>query len=169
MTSTTIPHAALSKIHWPVEHDPVSHSIYAVNSIDTSASPVDVWRLLVGARDWQDYYPNANNVDISDGSAELAADSKFTWTTAGVKLNCTVREYVPFKRISWDALYEESSAYHGWLIEPTEAGTHILTEETQHGPFWEKIAAEHPGILHRFHQQWVEALAEAASARVAAA
>jgi uncharacterized protein YndB with AHSA1/START domain len=169
MTSATVTKTAPSKINWPSEFEPASHTIYAINSIETSASPAEVWRLLVNARGWPDYYPNATDVEIEGGAAELTDGAKFIWSTAGVKLDCTVREFVPFERISWDALYEGSAAYHGWLITPSARGANIHTEETQHGPFWDQVAADHPGILHQFHQQWVETLSEAASASRAAA
>jgi hypothetical protein len=50
-----------------------------------------------------------------------------------------------------------SSAYHG---------CHVLTEETQQGP-WFLEERKHPGALYRYHQEWVEGLARAAEAEVA--
>jgi hypothetical protein len=60
-----------------------------------------------------------------------------------------------------------SSAYHGWVITPTDNGCHVLTEETQQGPFFlQEIGRKHPGALYRYHQEWVESLARAAEAEV---
>ncbi|MFZ0010037.1 MAG: hypothetical protein WAK94_17515 [Steroidobacteraceae bacterium] len=39
-----------------------------------------------------------------------------------------------------------SSAYHGWVITPTDDGCHVLTEETQQGAFFlEELGRKHPG------------------------
>ena len=49
------------------------------------------------------------------------------------------------------------------MITPTEDGCHVLTEETQQGDFWlELIGRKNPGGLFRYHQEWVEKLAEVA-------
>jgi hypothetical protein len=63
-----------------------------------------------------------------------------------------------------------STAYHGWVITPTEDGCHVLSEETQQGEFFlELIGRKHPGALFRYHQDWVEGLARAAEAEVSGA
>jgi predicted dinucleotide-binding enzyme len=36
---------------------------------------------------------------------------------------------------SFDGDEAGSSTYHGWVITPTNDGCHVLTEETQQGPF----------------------------------
>jgi len=55
-----------------------------------------------------------------------------------------------------------------WVITPTDHGCHVLTEETQQGPwFLEELGRKHPGALYRYHQEWVESLARAAEAEVA--
>jgi len=80
-----------------------------------------------------------------------------------------VTEYEPFRRLAWattvDGDETGSSAYHGWVITPTDAGCHVLTEETQQGPwFLEELGRKHPGALYAYHQEWVESLARAAEA-----
>jgi hypothetical protein len=60
--------------------------------------------------------------------------------------------------------------YHGWVITPTDRGCHLLSEETQQGPFFlEELGRKHPGALYRYHQEWVESLARAAEAEAIAA
>ena len=76
----------------------------------------------------------------------------------------------PQARLGNDGRGDEtgSSAYHGWVITPTVDGCHVLTEETQQGPwFLEELGRKHPGALYRYHQFWVESLARAAEAEVA--
>jgi hypothetical protein len=83
-----------------------------------------------------------------------------------------VTEYQPFRRLAWattvDGDKTGSSAYHGWVITPTDNGCHVLSEETQQGPwFLEELGRKRPGALYLYHQQWVESLARAAEAEVA--
>jgi hypothetical protein len=78
----------------------------------------------------------------------------------------------PGERIAWDSLlaegHEDSSAYHGWVITPTDSGCNLLTEEAQQGPFFvEELGRKHPGTLYQFHQDWVETLARAAEREAA--
>jgi hypothetical protein len=82
-----------------------------------------------------------------------------------------VTEYVPISRLAWSTTVDGdetgSSAYHGWVITPTENGCHVLSEETQQGPFFlEELGRKNPGALYRYHQEWVESLARAAEAEV---
>jgi hypothetical protein len=66
--------------------------------------------------------------------------AKYTWKTADLPLVNTEQEFVPGERIAWDSLlaegHEDSSAYHGWVITPTDSGCNLLTEEAQQGPFF---------------------------------
>jgi len=81
---------------------------------------------------------------------------------------------VPGRRLAWSTLVEGdetgSSAFHGWVITPTDNGCHVLSEETQQGSFFlEEIGRKHPGALYSYHQEWVESLARAAEAVAAKA
>jgi hypothetical protein len=65
-----------------------------------------------------------------------------------------VTEYEPGRRLSWSTVVDSdetgSSACHGWVITPTADGCHVLSEETQQGPFFlEEIGHKHPGALYR--------------------
>lgn len=73
-------------------------------------------------------------------------------------------------QLAWDSFlaegHEGCSAYHGWIITLTANGYHLLTEETQQGPFFvEELGRKHPGTLCRFHQDRVETMARAAEAQ----
>jgi hypothetical protein len=87
-------------------------------------------------------------------------------------MNLVVTECEPVRRLAWattvDGDETGSSAYHGWVITPTDDGCHVLTEETQQGPwFLEELGRKRPGALYSYHQEWVERLARAAEAEVA--
>ena len=87
-------------------------------------------------------------------------------------MSLVVTECEPLRRLAWattvDGHETGSSAYHGWVITPTDHGCHVPTEETQQGPFFlDELGRKHPGALYRYHQDWVESLAHAAEAEAA--
>jgi hypothetical protein len=46
-------------------------------------------------------------------------------------------------------------------------GCHVLSEETQQGPYFlDEVGRKNPGVLCRYHQEWIESLARAAEAEV---
>ncbi len=157
---------------WPERYDPRTSAIYALNDIDVKAPPEVVWKLLVDAENWSSYFTAEDQVKILTGEPKLALGTKYSRVTVGFLMNLIVTEYMPVYRLSWSTLVDGdetgSSAFHGLVITPTDDGCHVLTEETQQGPFFlEEIGRKHPGALYRYHQEWVESLARAAEAEVA--
>lgn len=160
------------KVTWPERYDPRVSAIYALNDIDVEAPPEVVWKLLVDAEHWSSYFPPEDQVSIQGDESELALGTKWSRVTVGFPMSLTVIEYKPFTRISWATVVDgddtDSSAYHGWVITPTDDGCHVLSEETQQGPFFlEELGRKRPGGLYSYHQDWVERLARAAEAEVA--
>jgi hypothetical protein len=87
-------------------------------------------------------------------------------------MHLIVTEYVPGRRLAWSTLVDgdetASSAYHGWVTTPTDTGCHLLSEETQQGPFFlEELGRKNPSAPYRYHQEWVESLARGAAAEAA--
>lgn len=157
------------KVSWPEHYDPRTSAIYALNDIDVQAPPDVVWRLLIDAENWSSYFPPEDQVKILSGETELAPGTRYSRVTVGFPMSLTVTEYEPLRRLSWQTVVDGdetgSSAYHGWVITPTDEGCHVLTEETQQGPFFlEELGRKNPGPLYRYHQDWVERLARAAEA-----
>jgi uncharacterized protein YndB with AHSA1/START domain len=155
---------------WPEKYDPKISAIYALNDIDVRAPPEVVWKLLIEAENWSTYFPPEDQVRISGGAA-LGPGTKFTRVTVGFPMSLTVTEFELFRRLAWattvDGDATGSSAYHGWVITPTNEGCHVLTEETQQGEwFLDMLGRQHPGGLYSYHQDWVERLARAAEAPV---
>jgi hypothetical protein len=88
-------------------------------------------------------------------------------------MSLVVTEFVPGRRLAWmttvDGDETGSTAYHGWVITATNEGCHVLSEETQQGDFFvELIGRKNPGVLYRYHQDWVEGLARAAEMKTKA-
>ena len=155
---------------WPARYDPRISPIYALNDIDVDAPPAVVWTLLVEAENWGSWFAPENQVKILGGGSELALDTRFSRVTIGHPMSLAVTEFEPGRRLAWSTSVDGddtgSSAYHGWVVTPTATGCHVLSEETQQGPwFLEMLGHRHPGGLYSYHQQWVEDLARAAAAR----
>jgi uncharacterized protein YndB with AHSA1/START domain len=163
-----------SHVHWPEPYDPKTSAIYALNDIDVRAAPEVVWKLLVDAENWSSYFAAEDQVKILSGEPELALGTKYSRVTVGFPMTLVVTECVPGHRLSWSTVVDgdetSSSAFHGWVITPTNHGCHVLSEETQQGPFFlEELGRKNPGALYRYHQDWVESLARAAESEAAKA
>jgi uncharacterized protein YndB with AHSA1/START domain len=159
---------------WPEQFDPKISAIYALNDIEVKAPAEVVWKLLVDAENWSNHFPPEDQVKILSGESELMLGTKFHRVTVGYPMSPIVTECVPGRRLAWSTTVDDdetgSTAYHGWVITPTEDGCHVLSEETQQGEFFlELIGRKHPGALFRYHQDWVEGLARAAEAEVSRA
>src|ERR1700753_3387968 len=120
-------------IRWPDRFSPDKAPVHVVNALTVAAPPEAVWKVLIRAAAWADYYANASKVVIEGGGPDLAAGARFTWKTFGVDLQTQVTEFEPFERIAWLATAPMIEAYHAWLIVPAAGGCHVITEETQHG------------------------------------
>ncbi|MDB5705146.1 MAG: hypothetical protein JWN66_2262 [Sphingomonas bacterium] len=146
-------------INWPKGFAPGEAPIHVVNRIETRTAPGVVWQRLIHAAGWPAIYANASDVAIEGGGSTLFAGARFTWKTFGIALNSEVKEFEPETRIAWVAIGIGVTAYHAWLITPTEAGCTILTEETQYGLVSRVGRLLFPSRMVRWHQKWLEALA----------
>jgi uncharacterized protein YndB with AHSA1/START domain len=157
-------------VTFPPEHDPRVSALYALNEIDVNAPAELVWELLVDAEHWASYFPPENRIRILSGEPVLANGTRFHRVTVGHGMTSIVREFVPGRRLAWSTTVDGdltgSTAYHGWVVTPTQAGCHVLTEETLQGDFYlEEIGRKSPGALYAYHQDWVEMLGRAAEAK----
>ncbi len=151
-------------ICWPERYDPSRAPVHVANEVETPAPPEAVWAWLVRASLWPSWYPNASNVVLAGGAAELALGVSFMWRTFGVAIRSTVVEFGPCERIAWNAFGLGVDAYHAWLLTPIPSGTRILTEETQYGWAARAGAALFPKRMWNGHRLWLERLAERARA-----
>ena len=147
-------------IRWPNRYDPSRTPVHVANEIDAPARPEAVWAWLVAAPLWPSWYPNASNVVLADGAADLALGVTFTWRTFGVAIRSTVVEFEPCERIAWNAVGLGVDAHHAWEITRTAGGSHVLTEETQYGWAARLGSAVFPNRMSKFHQIWLERLNE---------
>ena len=164
----------LNHVVFPPQYDPRISPIYALNEIDVKAPAAMAWKLLVDAENWSIYFPPEDQVKILSGEPELRLGTRYSRVTIGFPMSLVVTECVPGRRLAWSTTVDGdktgSSAFHGWVLTPMKDGCHVLSEETQQGPwFLDQLGHKHPGGLYSYHQDWVEALARAAAAEAARA
>ena len=128
-------------------------------------APADVvWTWLIRAHLWPTWYANAEDVTFLEGEPpDLGPGVRFRWKTFGVTLESRVLEFVPTERIAWDARGNGVDAYHAWVISKMPRGSHVLTEETQHGWLARLGSVLMPQRMRRYHQLWLEELARKAA------
>ncbi|THD59409.1 SRPBCC domain-containing protein [Phenylobacterium sp.] len=149
-------------IRWPDRYAPALAPIHVVNDLAMAAPPEAVWAVLIRAADWPGFYANASKVVVEGGGPDLGAGARFSWKTFGVDLKTQVLEFEPPHRIAWLAMGTGVEAYHAWLIQPAPGGSHVVTEETQYGVAARAGRLLFPDRMERWHQRWLEGLAEAA-------
>jgi hypothetical protein len=149
----------LSKMKWMAGFEPENSSVYARNEIAIDAAPERVWRWLIRAAKWPEWYSNSANVSFIRGNPpDLALDTEFRWKTFGATVTSRVIVFDHPHELGWDAR-GVLKAHHGWLIEPDgRGGCRVITEECQKG-IVPKIAWWYlRPMLVRGHQDWVGSL-----------
>jgi hypothetical protein len=151
------------RIVWPAEFDPAFCPIHVRNDVLITASSQVIWAWLIRAQLWPAWYPNSSEVQIVTGaSSDLYANARFTWKTFSVRLVSQVKEFVPCKRIAWDAVGVGVRAYHAWLIVETSQGARVTTEETQWGWLARLNKFFMPNRMSDRHELWLSKLRDRA-------
>ena len=148
------------ELDWPEGFHPDETPVYTRNEIRILADPEHIWAWLIRAGLWPTWYANSRNVKFLSGSApDLASGTVFAWTTFGLRVKTTVREFTPPTRLAWLGGAPGARAYHGWLIEKTGEECRVITEETQRGIIPSLGRYFLARGLKREHQKWLEGLA----------
>lgn len=151
---------------WPSGMEPGRVAVHARNEIEIAAPPERVWRWLIRAARWPQWYGNCAGLRFTDGRDEpdLGADRSFEWQTFGARVRSTVRVFEPCREVGWDAQSRALRAYHGWTLEPSAKGCRVVTEETQAGLLPMVARWYLRRMLLRGHQGWLEDLRGVAEA-----
>jgi len=129
----------------------------------TIAAPVErVWRWLIRAARWPQWYSNSRNVIFLSGSPpDLAPGAELQWKTFGATIRSRVIVFEPTHELGWDAR-GILRAYHGWTLEAHHDGCRVVTEECQNGILPALACWYLRPMLLRGHQNWLESLRRAA-------
>jgi hypothetical protein len=153
-----------SDIRWPADLRPDGAPVFAHNELVMDAAPEHVWAWLVRAALWPDWYRHCRRVRFENAPGpDLALGTRFTWSTLGVRVDTTVDDWEPPRRLGWRGGALGAAGYHGWTIEPAGPGVRVVTEEVQRGLLPSVARVVLRASLRRVHQEWLRALARAAS------
>ena len=154
-------------IHWPAGFSPTEADLFSHNEGMINAPCERVWKHIVEAAKWPEWYPNSKNVRIRGGGTALDENSVFTWTTFGLPVESEVNEFVPFTRISWFGSVPGAtpSFYHTWLLTPTDNQCHVATDEVGFGADAKRLRESDEGLMHRGHDLWIATLRWVAEGR----
>lgn len=153
------------EVQWPNQYNPRNCPVHVRNELEMAASPERVWAWLIRATLWPTWYANSAKVQILAGAGpNLQKGTRFRWKTFGITITSTVIECVPYERIAWDAHAGGIDVYHAWVLQPSAQGCRVLTEETQHGWLARLGKLLMPNRMYKFHQLWLEGLANQARA-----
>ena len=122
-----------SVVRWPAGMEPEGAPVYAYNELEMESVPEAVWAWLVRATLWPTWYSNARRVRIEGEGQDLAKGLSFSWVTFGVPVKTRIEEWEPNERLAWSGEGLGFRGYHGWVIERTDTGCKVVTEETQRG------------------------------------
>jgi uncharacterized protein YndB with AHSA1/START domain len=147
-------------IHWPEGFSPDQADLFSHNELRIDASCERVWKHIVEASKWPQWYPNSKDVQIMGGGDKLNAGSVFRWTTFGLPLESRVNEFTPYSRIGWYgyAPGEKPSFYHTWYLEPGGDGCRVVTDEVGMGSSAAHFRESDESLMHRGHDLWLATL-----------
>ena len=148
--------------NWPAGYRPADATFHVHNEIDIDAPPDVVWQVLIDAGSWSDWYDGASDMSMS---GPLEPDSEFRWKTMGFRFTSVIHEFEPPHRLAWESRRGALKGYHAWLIVPTEAGSRVMTAETQYGLLANLQIVFQPNKLHRLHDVWLAEMKERAEAK----
>jgi hypothetical protein len=154
------------RIIWPAGHSPASALVFAQNTVEISASPHQVWSLLIDCVDWPRWYKHCSDVSILRGGPLLDANAKFRFKTLGFYFEPEIETFEPYRMLVWSAKGPAgTSGSHAWYIDPTPGGCRVITEESQKGLLLLLRRSQMRTRLLASHEEWVRSLKEIAEMR----
>ena len=145
---------------WPEEFNPEKAKWYVYNEIEINAKPEVVWKILIDAKKWHTFYKGVESpIEYLDSTAKTLRNGlRFKFHTMGLQLEPEMKEIVPNERMAWEVRRGNLTAYHAWVIVPTENGCRLITPEAQNGflTFLQKIFQ--PNKLLNLHEHWLEVI-----------
>jgi uncharacterized protein YndB with AHSA1/START domain len=148
-------------IHWPPGFEPEKADLFAHNEIVINAPCDRVWKHIVEATAWPQWYPNSKDVRIIEGAdGVLGMNTVFRWTTFGLALESKVHECVPFSRLGWYgyAPGSQPTFYHNWYLVPKGDACHVVTDEVGIGADAAHLRETDESLMRRGHDLWLATL-----------
>lgn len=155
-----------ARIIWPYIHIPKNSIVFAQNKVEIAASPDKVWTELINCLAWPSWYQYCSDVSIIRGYDTLTSDSQFRFKTLGMYFTPQIVTFETNKMLVWSATGPLGiSGSHAWLIEETETGCRVTTEESQIGRLLYLLKWRIQGQLVHAHEDWLQSLKKRVEAR----
>jgi uncharacterized protein YndB with AHSA1/START domain len=147
-------------IRWPDGFDPQRADLFAHNAVLIAAPCERVWRHIIDAARWPDWYPNAKAVRLLGGDTVLGPGTTWRWTTFGLGIESRVYEYVPSSRLGWFGYAPGAppSFCHSWYLTPQRDGCLVAMDEVGIGSDAAHLRETDEGLMHRGHDVWLATL-----------
>jgi uncharacterized protein YndB with AHSA1/START domain len=147
-------------IHWPDRFSPTAADLFSHNELLIEASCDKVWKRIVDASNWPQWYPNSKEVQLLNGARVLGSDVRWRWNTFGLAIESRVHEYMPNSRLGWYgyAPGAEPAFYHTWLLQPRTSGCLVTMEEVGLGNDAAHLRETDESLMHRGHDLWLATL-----------
>jgi Polyketide cyclase / dehydrase and lipid transport len=154
---------ALPAVRWPDDFPPGDAPVHSRNALRMDSPAERVWAWLVRAPLWHTWYRHCRRLRLENAPGpDLALGTRFTWATLGVRVDTTVEEWAPGRRLAWRGTGLGAEGYHAWALEPDGTGCQVVTEEAQRGLFPSLGRVVLRRALRRVHDEWLAALARVA-------
>jgi hypothetical protein len=106
-------------------------TIIADGSVEISAPPADVWRIISDIGDWPSWNPDVREARL-DG--DLAPGSRFKWRAGPGRITSVLRSVDPGRELGWTGATMGVHAVHVWRLEGIPGGrTRVTTAESWDG------------------------------------
>ena len=99
-------------------------------SMELDAPPDAVWDVLVDVDSWPEWNPDVKSASL-DGP--FAQGSRFKWKSGPSTITSTIERADRPEIAGWTGTTLGARATHVWLLEPTERGTRVTTQESMSG------------------------------------
>src|ERR1700761_7033967 len=142
-------------IHWPQGFSPATAELFAHNEIVIDAPVNVVFRHLLEAGKWPEWYSNAKNIVFTNSpDGLLKPGTEWNWETFGVRFKSQICEYVENSRIGWFGYGVGWKGVHTWHLVPEGNKTHLITEECVYGDAAKKMRRTNASAMHNGHENW---------------
>lgn len=161
----------MKSINWSTEYLPGKTDNFVSNEVISDEITIEnVWKNLVDTAQWEKYYDNATNIELSDKTtSNLKFAETFHFDTFGFPIDAQVMELVApidgkTARLAWHGWQNgdaetQFDVYHAFLIEKLDdSRVRLLTQESQIGKPAKDLAKQDPNPMLNGHQKWLDGL-----------
>jgi uncharacterized protein YndB with AHSA1/START domain len=151
----------MERTHWPSGMEPAECPVRVRSERVIDAPPDRVFRWLVRADRWPEWFEGASAVRCSSGP-EISDGATVRWRIMGASARADIKRLRPAELLEWEGGGMGVRAYHSWRLEPLGERTRVVSAETARGPAASLFRPLLHRIIERTHQRCLDGLTRAA-------